>query len=80
MRLAQFAINATSSYARRSAAALLTCTLMTVTVVAVGLYHVYLDRTNLPNLEALVHFRLENSHELMGKVSTFEQTARKLAC
>src|ERR1700693_1258278 len=42
---------------RRSfAAGLLVCTLMTVTVVGVGLYHVYLDRTNLPDLEAFVHF------------------------
>src|SRR6202162_4612015 len=42
---------------RRSfAAGLLVCTLMTVTVVGVGLHHVYFDRTNLPDLEAFVHF------------------------
>jgi membrane carboxypeptidase/penicillin-binding protein len=42
---------------RRSAAGLLICTtLITVTLVAVGFHHVYLDRTNLPDLEPFVRF------------------------
>jgi penicillin-binding protein 1A len=39
---------------RRSAAALLICTLSMVTFAAIGLHHIYLDRTNLPDLEAFV--------------------------
>jgi len=39
---------------RRSAVGLLICTLILVAVVAVGFYHIYLDRTNLPDLEAFV--------------------------
>src|ERR1700693_6070485 len=42
---------------RTSAAGLLLCTTtITVTLVAIGLYHVYLDRTNLPDLEPFVRF------------------------
>src|ERR1700681_1538464 len=42
---------------RTSATGLLLCTTtITVTLVAIGLYHVYLDRTNLPDLEPFVRF------------------------
>ena len=42
---------------RRSAAGLfLFAALITATVVGIGLYHIYLDRTNLPDLEPFVRF------------------------
>jgi len=42
---------------RRSAAGLfLFTTLLTATVVGIGFYHIYLDRTNLPDLEPFVRF------------------------
>ena len=42
---------------RRSAAGLLLfTTLITATVVGIGFYHIYLDRTNLPDLEPFVRF------------------------
>ena len=40
---------------RRSAVGLLICTLMMVAIVVVGFQHIYLDRTDLPDLEAFVH-------------------------
>jgi hypothetical protein len=39
---------------RYSAAAFLVCTLSMVTFAAIGLHHIYLDQTNLPDLEAFV--------------------------
>jgi penicillin-binding protein 1A len=50
-----------SRYARTrcrkpAAGLLLFTTLIAVTVVGIGFYHIYLDRTNLPDLEPFVHF------------------------
>ena len=39
-----------------AAGLLLFTTLITVTVVGNGFYHIYLDRTNLPDLEPFVRF------------------------
>ncbi len=41
---------------RRTAIGLLTCSLLTATLVGVGLHHIYFDRTDLPDLEAFVRF------------------------
>ena len=39
-----------------AAGLLLFTTLIAVTVVGIGFYHIYLDRTNLPDLEPFVRF------------------------
>jgi len=39
-----------------AAGLLLFTTLITVTVVGIGFYHIFLDRTNLPDLEPFVRF------------------------
>jgi hypothetical protein len=42
---------------RKPAAALFLCTtLIAATLVGIGFYRIYLDRTNLPNLEPFVRF------------------------
>jgi len=42
---------------RRPAAGLLLCTTLVAAILAgVGCYHIYLDRTNLPDLESFVRF------------------------
>jgi len=41
---------------RRPAAGLLLCMTLLAATIVVGLYHIYLDRTNLPDLEPFVRF------------------------
>jgi hypothetical protein len=41
---------------RPAAGLLLSTTLITVTAIGIGFYHIYLDRTNLPDLEPFVRF------------------------
>ena len=42
---------------QRGIVSLLVCTtVITATLVAIGLYHVYFDRTNLPDIEPFIRF------------------------